>query len=106
MQESGYHVIPVNPNQTEILGEICYPDLLSIPKDIQIDIINIFRRPQFTEAVVAESIERISETHENPVIWTQLGVSSEAAKNLADAHELPYVMNRCILVERERFVSI
>jgi uncharacterized protein len=102
LQEVGFIMIPVNPTETEILGETCYATLDAIPKDIVIDIVNIFRRPQFTEEVVAETLKRISETGENPVIWTQLGVSSEAAKRLAENNGLSYVLNRCILVENER----
>ena len=102
LQQVGYQIIPINPNHTEILGEVCYPNLLAVPKEIQIDIINIFRRPQFTLGVVQEALARISETHETPVIWTQLGVSSEEAKVLAEENELSYILNRCILVERER----
>jgi uncharacterized protein len=102
LQEVGYKMIPVNPTETEILGETCYATLDAIPKDIVIDVVNIFRRPQFTEEVVAETLARISETGENPVIWTQLGVSSEEARKLAENNGLSYVLNRCILVEKER----
>ena len=105
MQDAGFRVIPVNPNASEVLGEAAYPDLASIPEEIQIDIVNIFRRPRYTEGVVQEIVERIKRTGENPVIWTQIGVDSQAARQLAEASSLAYVQNRCIMVEHSRLTG-
>lgn len=96
---AGYTVIPVNPNHTEILGQVSYPDLQSIPADVQVDIVNVFRRPAHTEGVVQDTLERIKTTGESPVIWTQIGVSSRQAEELAEGAGLTYVKNRCIMVE-------
>lgn len=102
LMEKGYTMIPVNPNENEILGETCYPDLNSIPKDVRVDAVNIFRRSIHTEGVVDEVIEWKKQTGQNPVIWTQLDVSSQKAELKAEEAELTYVRNRCIMVEMDR----
>lgn len=98
----GYTVIPVNPYHDEILGQRCYPDLQHIPAEVEVDIVNVFRRPQFTEGVVQDAVERMEATGQRPVIWTQIGVHSQPAARLAEAHGLPYVANRCTMVEHAR----
>jgi len=105
MQERGYHIVPVNPNYDEILGESCYPDLPSIPDDVQIDIVDIFRAPQHTADMVQTAVDRSHHTGEKPVIWTQLGVSSSAAETLAAEAGFPYVRNRCIKVAYDRLLA-
>ena len=102
LQDVGYTVIPVNPHHDELLGVPCYPDLLSIPEDAGIDIVNVFRQPRFTLQVVQDAVDRNERTQEDPVIWTQLGVSTQEAQRLAEAHGLPYVANRCSMVEHAR----
>ncbi len=98
----GYKVIPINPNEEQILGEKCYPDLNSIPKNVRVDIVNVFRRSIYTEGVVEEVITWKKETEQNPVIWTQLDVSSLEAEKKAQEAELPYIRNLCIMVELDR----
>ncbi len=98
----GYTVVPVNPNEAEILGEKCYPDLNSIPSEIQIDIVNVFRRNIHTKGVVEEVVDWKQETSQNPVIWTQLDVSSPEAESLAENAAIPYIRNLCIMVELDR----
>jgi hypothetical protein len=109
MQNRGYRIVPVNPNYDEVLGETCYPDLPSIPADIEIDIVDIFRRPEHTAAMVRTAIERVQQTSPDssakPVIWTQLGVSSPEAEKLAAEAGLPYVRNRCIKVAYDRLLA-
>lgn len=107
LQRVGYRVIPVNPycgDAREMLGERCYPDLLSIPQSEHIDIVNIFRQPRFTADMVRDALARIETTAEQPVIWTQIGVSSPEAQRLTEAANLPYIANRCILVEHSRLL--
>lgn len=99
LMERGYQMIPINPKEEKILGEKCYPDLNSIPKNVRIDILNIFRKSIYTEGVVEEVITWKRETGQSPVIWTQLDVSSEKAELKAKEAELPYVRNKCIMVE-------
>ena len=103
--EVGYTVIPVNPSYEEVHGLTCYPDMDSIPSDIHIDIVNIFRRPGYTAAMVEDVIGRIKRTGETPVIWTQIGVSSKQAQSLADSAGLVYVKNRCIMVVHSQMGS-
>lgn len=102
LQDVGYTMIPVNPYHDELLGVPCYPDVQHIPEDVTIDIVNIFRQPRFTAEMVRNVLERIETTGEQPVIWTQVGVSSQEAEDLATQAGLTYVRNRCILVEHSR----
>jgi len=104
LQDEGYTVVPVNPYHDELLGVPCYPDLGHIPEDTEIDIVNVYRQPRFTEGVVQDTVDRSERTDERPLIWTQLGVSSQEAQRLAAAHDLPYVANRCIMVEHARLL--
>lgn len=99
IQNAGFQMIPVNPNHDEILGEAAYPDLVSIPDDVEIDIVDVFRRPEFTADVVRDAADRAERTGQRPLIWTQIGVHSPEAKQLADEAGLPYVANRCLMVD-------
>jgi len=76
MQRSGYRIIPVNPRETEVLGETCYPDLDSIPGPV--DIVDIFRRSEFVPEIVEAAIRKGAK-----VIWMQEGVVHEAAARRA-----------------------
>jgi predicted CoA-binding protein len=88
---AGFDVIPVNPGHTEILGLRCYPDLASIPKDVRIDIVDVFRRSEFVSSIAEEALERGT-----GFFWMQDGViDAEAARRLAAAG-IPVAMNRCI----------
>ena len=105
MQERGYRIVPVNPNYDEVLGEPCYPDLPSVPADVEIDIVDIFRAPQHTANMVRSAIERVEETGNRPLIWTQRGVSSSKAEEVAEEASLPYVRNRCVKIEYDRLFA-
>jgi len=99
IQNVGIQMVPVNPYHEEILGERCYPNVQSIPADVEIDIVDVFRRSEFTEGVVNDVAERAGETGQRPVVWTQLGVHSEAAERAAEEAGLPYIANRCLMVD-------
>ena len=90
MQRSGYRIIPVNPLETQVLGEKCYPDLESIPEAI--DIVDIFRRSEFVPEIVEAAIRKGAK-----VIWMQEGVVHEDAAKRAMEAGLVVVMDRCIL---------
>jgi predicted CoA-binding protein len=92
MQSHGYRIIPVNPNIKECLGERAYGSLLEVPGTI--DIVNIFRRPEFVEAVVDQAIQR-----KIPAIWMQEEVIHEEAARKARKAGILVVMDRCILKE-------
>src|SRR5690554_6490809 len=102
LMERGYTVIPVNPGHDEILGVKCYRELKLIPSDTQVDIINIFRSKEHTAGVMEEVLKWKETTGQNPTVWTQLDVSSPEAEQLAEANDIPYIKNRCIMVEREK----
>lgn len=105
LQEAGYRVVPVNPHHDEILGEPCYPDLQSIPADVDLDIVNVYRRSEFTPGVVEDAITRMEATGDRPLIWTQLGVHNPEAQQLAEEAELPYVASRCIMVDHQMLLG-
>ncbi len=95
LQTHGYHIIPVNPEITEVLGEKSYPSLLAVPG--KIDVVDIFRRPQFVPEVVEQAIQR-----KIPAIWMQEGVIHEQAAEKARQAGILVVMDRCILKEHRR----
>jgi hypothetical protein len=92
LQSSGYHVFPVNPKETEILGEKCYARLEDIPE--KIDIVDIFRRAEFVPEIVDAAI-RIGAR----AIWMQEGVEDEKSAERARRAGLFVVMDRCIAKE-------
>lgn len=96
MQKAGYRIIPVNPNEAEVLGEKAYARLEDIAE--QVDIVDIFRRSEFVMPVVEDAI-RMGAT----AIWMQEGVVDEEAAEKARAAGLTVVMDRCILKEHSRY---
>ncbi len=102
LQDAGFRVIPVNPHHEKVLGERCYPSVEDIPFTESVDVVCIFRQPRYTADMVRSAVRRARETETAPAIWTQLGVSSAEAEALARDAGLPYVRNRCIMVEHAR----
>ncbi|MGB2803298.1 MAG: CoA-binding protein [Candidatus Zixiibacteriota bacterium] len=92
LQGQGFKIIPVNPNETEILGEKAYPDLTSIPEELEI--VDIFRRSEHVPAIVDEAIKVGAK-----VIWMQEGVVNHDAAIKASESGLTVVMDRCMLKE-------
>ena len=97
MQRAGYRIIPVNPFETEVLGEKTYPELDRVPGTV--DIVDIFRRSEFVPEIVEAAI-RIGAR----AIWMQEGVVHEEAAAKARAAGLDVVMDRCILKEHRRLL--
>jgi len=95
MQGAGYRIIPVNPNETEVLGEKSYARLEDVPE--KIEIVNVFRRAEEVGPVV-ESAIRIGAK----VVWMQSGVENEAAAERARVAGLVVVEDACILVEHRK----
>ena len=95
LKRVGYRIIPVNPQETEVLGERAYPDLDSIPEPV--DIVDIFRRSEFVPEIVEAAI-RIGAK----VIWMQEDVYDEVAAARAEEAGLAVVMDRCILKDHRR----
>jgi hypothetical protein len=102
LMKRGYTVIPVNPIEKEILGVTCYPKLDDIPQEIHVDVVNVFRNKRYTGGVVEEVEAWKDKTGQNPVVWTQLDVSSPEAELVAEKAEIPYIRNLCIMVELDR----
>jgi len=92
MQSAGYRIVPVNPHETEVLGERAWPSLDEIP--LPVDIVNVFRRPEHVPGIVASAI-RIGAR----VIWLQEGIVHEEAARTAGEAGLAVIMDRCILKE-------
>ncbi len=97
MQAHGYKIIPVNPKISEALGETSYASLLDVPG--KIDVVNIFRRPEFVEEIVDQAIHL-----KIPAVWMQEGVINEGAAEKARKTSMFVAMDLCILKEhRARF---
>ena len=90
LQEHGYKIIPVTPTYDAILDEQAYPSLLDVPKNQPVEIVDIFRRPQYVPKIVDQAIEIGAK-----VIWMQLGIVDESAAAKARSHGLQVVMDKC-----------
>jgi predicted CoA-binding protein len=87
----GYEVIPVNPGHGEMLGRPCYPDLASIPRDVRVDIVDVFRRSEFVPEIASAALARGA-----GFFWMQDGVVDEEAARRLTAAGIPVAMDRCI----------
>jgi predicted CoA-binding protein len=94
LQRQGYRIVPVNPRETEVLGETAYPTLDDVPADVAIDLVDVFRRAEDTPAVAEEAVRRGAR-----VLWLQLGIESEEARRIAEDAGITVVMDRCIMVD-------
>jgi predicted CoA-binding protein len=95
MREHGYTIIPVNPGQSEILGEKCYASLRDIPR--KVDIVDCFRKSEDIPPLVDDAIAIGAR-----VLWLQLGVINPAATQCASAAGLEVVVDRCVKIEHAR----
>jgi predicted CoA-binding protein len=98
MQDHGYRIVPVNPNYQEVLGERCYPDVASIPFDV--DVVDCFRRVDGMPALAREAVAKRA-----TVLWMQLGIDSAEAASIASAAGLDVVANRCVKIEHARILG-
>ncbi|MDI3298467.1 MAG: CoA-binding protein [Bacillota bacterium] len=101
LQEHGYRIVPVNPGHSAILGETCYPSLEEIPGDLQIDVVDVFRRPEEVPGVVEQLLRRGGVR----ALWLQLGVVAPEAARRAREAGLFVVMDRCMKIEHERLLG-
>jgi predicted CoA-binding protein len=99
--EHGYSVIPVNPTTTEVLGRKSYPAVSEIPNDLNIDIVDIFRRSEDVPGVVEDAVKKKG----IKLIWMQLGISNEKAEMKAKENGIDVVYNRCMLEEYNRLFN-
>lgn len=94
MQRQGYRIVPVNPNLSEVLGEPCYATLDAAAASVKIDLVNVFRAPEFVPEIVKDVIRL-----KIPYLWLQQGVCHEEAAEWAEAANVKVVMDRCIFQE-------
>jgi uncharacterized protein len=97
LRSKGYRVIPVNPAVPEVLGEKSYPSVSAIPKEIRVDIVDIFRRSEQVPPIALEAIRRGVK-----VVWMQLGIdNAEAASHVREAGGMAFE-NLCIMTQHRR----
>ena len=98
LKDHGYHIIPVNPTATEILGEKAYPDLESVPE--KIDVVQVFRKSEDVPPVVEDSIKVGAK-----VVWMQEGIVNEEAAQKARDAGLQVVMDACMRATHRRLIG-
>ncbi len=94
--EAGYDVVPVNPVLDTVMGLRCYASLAELPEPV--DLVNVFRRAEFIPAIVTAA----AQAHAGG-LWVQSGIRSQEAMKLAQAVGIPYVQDRCIMIEHARW---
>ncbi|MCI4349993.1 MAG: CoA-binding protein [Thermoplasmata archaeon] len=97
LQSQGYRIIPVNPKLANVLGATAYPSLSTIPPEVTIDIVDIFRRSEEVGPIVDEAVRRGV-----GAIWMQLGVRNAEAASIARTHRIPVYEDLCIRVQHRR----
>jgi len=91
LQEHGYRIVPVNPQETEVLGERAYPTLLDVPPDIGIEVVDVFRRPEHTPEVARQAVGIGAK-----LLWLQEGIVNEEAARIATEGGLDVIMGVCM----------
>jgi predicted CoA-binding protein len=99
--DHGYNIIPVNPTTTEVLGRKSYPSVSEIPNDLNIDIVDVFRRSEDLPDVVEDAVMKKG----IKLIWMQEGISNEEAERKAKENGIDVVYNRCMLEEYKRLFN-
>jgi predicted CoA-binding protein len=100
LQDHGYRIVPVNPNETEVLGERSYATLRDLPPDLSIDVVDVFRRAEYTPDVARDAVAIGAK-----VLWLQEDIISEEAASIATAGELDVIMGVCIRHVREQLLA-
>jgi predicted CoA-binding protein len=98
LQRHGYRVIPVNPRETEILGETSYPSLPDVPEAV--DIVNVFRAPDALPQFAREAVVIAASS-----LWCQFGVINEEGARIAEAGGLAVIVDRCLKIEHARYAG-
>jgi uncharacterized protein len=91
LQERGYRIVPVNPNEREVLGERAYPTLLDVPDGVDVDVVDVFRRAEDTPPIAEQAVARGAR-----VLWLQDGIVNEDARRIAEEGGLTVIMGVCI----------
>ena len=95
LQGKGYRIIPINPKETEVLGERAYPTLLDVPE--RIDAVDVFRRPEDTVEIAKQAVAVGAK-----VLWLQTGIVSDEARRIAEEAGLEVVMGVCMMGTHRR----
>ena len=100
LMKNNYKVYPINPKYKGqlILGQLVYPDIISIPESI--DMVDVFRPSPEAVEITKQAIEK-----KVTYIWLQLGIENEEAKKIAEANEITMIMNRCTLIEHKKLLT-
>jgi len=98
LKRHGYQVIPVNPRETEIIGEKCYPSLADVP--VPVDVVNVFRAPDALPAIARDTVAIGAGT-----LWCQFGVINAEGAKIAEDGGVTVIMDRCLKVEHARFLG-
>ena len=97
LQSKGYRIVPVNPKETEVLGERAFPTLADIPPDIEIDVVDVFRRAEHTPEIAEAAVARGAK-----VLWLQEGIANDDARRIGEDGGLSVVMGVCMRQETKR----
>jgi predicted CoA-binding protein len=100
LRRHGYRIVPVNPNERDVLGERAFASLLDVPPDLPIDVVDVFRRPEATPEVARQAV-RVGAK----VLWLQEGVVSDVAYRIASDAGLEVIMGVCIRSTRQRLMG-
>jgi predicted CoA-binding protein len=98
LKRHGYRVIPVNPRETEILGELSYASLSDVPDHV--DVVNVFRAPDALPAIAREAV-----TINAGALWCQFGVINEEGARVAEDGGLDVIVDRCLKIEHARYMG-
>lgn len=98
LMAQGYQVFPIHPQADTILGQKTYASLADVP--VAIDIVNVFRKPEFTPSIAQEAADIGAKT-----LWLQLGIRNDNAAAIAESHGLTCVMDNCILIKHQALIS-
>ncbi|WP_081795062.1 CoA-binding protein [Nocardioides sp. URHA0020] len=98
LKRHGYRVIPVNPRETEILGETSYPTLRDVPEPI--DIVNVFRAPDALPEIARDTVAIGASA-----LWCQFGVINDEGNRIAEDGGVTVVVDRCLKIEHARYVG-
>lgn len=100
LQGHGYRIIPVNPNETAVLGQTAYPTLLDVPRDLAVDVVDVFRRAEHAPGIARQAVAIGAK-----VVWLQEDIVSDEAAAIATAGGLDVIMGVCIKHVRERLMG-
>lgn len=100
LRSHGYRIVPVNPNESEVLGERAYPSLRDLPDGLVVDVVDVFRRAEETPEVARQAVAIGAK-----VLWLQEGIVNEEAARIASEGGLEVIMGVCIRATRRRLMG-